>query len=360
MSRLNSLGLTVFTAIILQTIAGCAPLQISKPNIWPFSSEDAPGMPNRIVAAWSDTVLHQTDKVPMRGFGGRLIFYKAEKPEPIKVDGTLTVYVFDETDRDPNNLKPHRKYVFTKDQIPSHYSKSKLGHSYSFWIPWDEAGGPQKELGIIVRFTPEKGGVVVGEQTQHILPGKTQLMANNPGIGASPYATPPATTGQSPFAQTGSVERTSFVTPLPPLGSAQAAMQNGMNQNSGITTATIDLPPQSSLRNMSMIGAGTMGIGAAPVAPVAGNNLPAAYPQTAAANSGNANSSQEPQPTVQPNRFVHYQHRVPSEPTARPNRDREPWQQRPLGSPYFPVPPQKPVTTNAPQPSVVNGGTLQN
>ncbi len=138
----------------------------------------------------------------MRGFGGRLLFYSGDKPEPIKVDGTLTVYVFDETNRDPNNAKPDRKYVFTKEQLSSHYSKSKLGHSYSVWLPWDETGGPQKEISLIARFTPEKGGVVVGEQNKQILPGKTQIIVKNPADGAAPMPPPQAIPAQNPPART--------------------------------------------------------------------------------------------------------------------------------------------------------------
>ena len=83
------------------------------------------------------------------------------------------VYAFDEDGRDPSNAKPDRKYVFTKEQFAKHYSKSNIGHSYSVWIPWDEVGGPQKQISLIVRFTPDKGDVVVGEQTRHLLPGRT-------------------------------------------------------------------------------------------------------------------------------------------------------------------------------------------
>ena len=90
-------------------------------------------------------------------------------------------------------MKPDRKYVFTKDQLPSHYSKSKLGHSYSVWLPWDETGGPQKEVSLIARFTPEKGGVVVGEQTKQILPGKPQVIAKNPADVALPASAAQAT-----------------------------------------------------------------------------------------------------------------------------------------------------------------------
>ena len=79
---------------------------------------DKPGKPDKIVALWSDTVLTQAGRPPIRGFGGRLMFYEGKKEEPIKVEGTLVVYAFDETDRDANNARPDRKYVFTPQQLP--------------------------------------------------------------------------------------------------------------------------------------------------------------------------------------------------------------------------------------------------
>jgi hypothetical protein len=165
-------------AVCLATISGCSSWSFS--NIswpeWPF--DDDPAVPEKVVALWADTVLYQPDRPSIRGFGGRLMFFEAKREKPIKVDGTLVVYAFDETNRAANNAKPDRKYVFTPEQLPSHYSvakygKSKIGHSYSIWIPWDEVGGEQKEISLVVRFEPKGGGAVtVGQAARQILPGK--------------------------------------------------------------------------------------------------------------------------------------------------------------------------------------------
>ena len=98
------------------------------------------------------------------------MFYEGKNEDPVKVEGLLVVYAFDETDRDPANAKPDRKYVFLPDQLPKHYSKSKLGHSYSVWLPWDQVGGMQKDISLIVRFEPKEGPV--------------SLSARNRGAGA--------------------------------------------------------------------------------------------------------------------------------------------------------------------------------
>ncbi len=66
---------------------------------------------------------------------------------------------------------PARKYVFRAEELAGHYSESKLGHSYSFWVPWDRVGGPQRQVSLIARFKSAQGGVVMSEMTRHLLPG---------------------------------------------------------------------------------------------------------------------------------------------------------------------------------------------
>jgi hypothetical protein len=140
---------------------------------WPWRDADEPqqGTPVRIVGTWTDTVLTQPGQKPQRGFGGRLVFYEKDNDEPILVDGQLVVYAFDETGRAATDNKPTRRYVFPADQVPQHMSLSELGASYSFWLPWDEAGGPKTEVSLICRFEPKDGAVVTSEQTRHLLPG---------------------------------------------------------------------------------------------------------------------------------------------------------------------------------------------
>lgn len=367
MLRLNSFRLAILTGMVLAMIAGCTPLKMPKPNVWPFTTEDPPGTPTRVVASWTDTVLYQPNQIPLRGYGGRLIFYAGDKPEPIKVEGTLTIYAFDETDRDPNNMRPDRKYVFTKEQIPAHYSKSKLGHSYSVWIPWDEMGGPQKDISLIARFTPEKGSVVVGEQTKHILPGQTQIVAKNSNNGAPRSAAERAMPALYPSTQNGSVQSASYVMPLPPVNSKmQGGDQNGANQSYLLNTTTIKLPPQSSLKSSMLMGdmanpamsnpqITPAGVGLNTVAgtgattatlPNMDKNSAVRYPVTTAVNAGTNLSNQSSRNFSQPNRFAPGRPPAPYVPTTQLPRDRESWQQPLSGQAYFPETTPQPATGN--------------
>ncbi|QDU89976.1 hypothetical protein Pla175_33750 [Pirellulimonas nuda] len=149
--------------------------KIDIPSGVPWKQKKPPkaGVPIRIADTWTTTVLQQQGSDAQRGFGGRVYFYDGRESKPIRVDGQLVVYAFDEAGRKPADNQPTRRYVFPPDQFKLHESDSDLGPSYSFWLPWDGVDGVQSEISLIARFEPMKGGtLIVGDQTRHRLPGR--------------------------------------------------------------------------------------------------------------------------------------------------------------------------------------------
>lgn len=125
--------------------------------------------PTRVTVLWTHTILNQQGLRGVRGFGGRLMFHGNPNEKPVRVEGTLTVYAFDETKH--SATVPERKFVFTEEQFENHYGKSKLGHSYSIWIPWDEVGGEPRRINLLVRFEPKNGSMIMSENSLQVLPG---------------------------------------------------------------------------------------------------------------------------------------------------------------------------------------------
>src|SRR5688572_3063476 len=160
---LNADGLTSMGArltlliLVAWACAGCA----GKSKGWKFAKWDVrravgmkpdkpdPEIPERLVATWTDAVLNTAGQPSKRGFGGRLIFFKKDSKDPVRVEGQLVVYAFDETDRESYETAPTRRYVIPTEQLAKQESPSKLGASYSVWLPWDEVGGPQKKISLI-------------------------------------------------------------------------------------------------------------------------------------------------------------------------------------------------------------------
>ena len=171
MSKPPYAPLLALLPILAWLMAGCSSLDLPDAPKWP-GSEDKVQIPSRMADVWTDDVLHQAGQPSKRGFGGRFMFYNKESEEPIKVDGRLTVYLFNDRCEDPLKEKPIHKFVFPSETFQKHYSESDLGHSYSFWLPVDEVGGVQKQLTIIARFDPKVGAKVLSKPSTCVLPGR--------------------------------------------------------------------------------------------------------------------------------------------------------------------------------------------
>ncbi len=178
MKTKDYLLIPLLVAFALAACTGCG----SKGGGWKFASWDVrkwgrepakpdPEIPARLATTWIEAVHNRPGEPAQRGFGGRLSFFKPGSEDPIRVDGQLVVYAFDETSRPDYETQPTRRYVFPAEQFAIHESETQLGPSYSVWLPWDNVGGNERKISLIAKFEPRKGAPVVSEQTKHYLAG---------------------------------------------------------------------------------------------------------------------------------------------------------------------------------------------
>jgi hypothetical protein len=330
----GSLRRCVFPSLLslgLSVAPGCASFNLSSLNLEQYipMMTGRTGQfrrPLKVVAFWTDTIRTADGQPAMRGFGGRLMFSDSKTNKPVKVAGTLAIYGFDESRTDADNPRPDRKFVFTPEQFAKHYSKSELGHSYSFWIPWDRVGGETKEIGLICRFTPVEGGAIVSEQVRQALPGVDS----------------PSETAAAATASVGSPVK---------LVQYEVSAEQAAQRRMATTTIELNGPPDRRLPTalsrprpgfpmQSIDAATTNPAGSAPATtgqspmnpPAAGaSNRPAAQAADRAAASSASGSWLA--------RFGPHQSRAPGAPIVPPDRARGPWQ------PTHVVPPSVPPTT---------------
>lgn len=156
---------------VVAACAGCSTLALTDPVGWMKRDEDREKVPTRMVAVWTDTIMHQPGRPGVRGIGGRIMFYPREGEQPVKANGTLTVYAYDDSENAATDAAPARKFVFLPDQFAKRHSTSQLGDSYNVWLPWDEVGNVARQLTLIARFEPQEGAVVLSDPSRQLLPG---------------------------------------------------------------------------------------------------------------------------------------------------------------------------------------------
>jgi hypothetical protein len=126
-------------------------------------AKNSPKSPTKMVDVWNTYAQTMSDGPPMRGIAGRVHFYSdAKKKQAVKVDGSMTVFVFDGDQKDPAHAKPLKVYQFKPETLSKHYSyKKPLGHGYDFFLPFDSIDGVERPLCVIARFDDTLDGTLV-------------------------------------------------------------------------------------------------------------------------------------------------------------------------------------------------------
>lgn len=179
MTRSHRLLVPVLLFASISQVLGCSSMipatnkNKEKDATWSFFKKKEYQIPSSINVTWTHDIYTKEGKPPTRGFGGRFYFYN-DKSQAIPVEGELTVYGFDDTNKDHSNASfetADKKFKFTPEQFTTHFSESQLGASYSVWIPWDAAPGVQKKIMLIPTFKPKEGPVIRGNAATLLLPG---------------------------------------------------------------------------------------------------------------------------------------------------------------------------------------------
>ena len=165
----------VFGLLISLSFSGCSLLNKRENENLFGTASDQPekikfGEPVKMAVIWKDSTFTAPGTPPTRGFGGRFYFFN-KKNKPIRVDGKLMIYAYDDSD-ESQKTQADRRYEYEAKDFQKHYSETDIGHSYSIWVPWDKIGGYRKTITLIPMFTAKSGQVVRGGQDIVVLPGK--------------------------------------------------------------------------------------------------------------------------------------------------------------------------------------------
>jgi len=137
-------------------------------------AKNSPKSPTKMVDVWNTYAQTVPDGLPVRGIAGRVYFYNdGKKKQPVKVDGSMTVFVFDGEQKDPAHAKPIKVFQFKPETLSKHYSfKKPLGHGYDFFLPFDSIDGVERPLSVIARFDDTlEGSLVLSPPVNVLLKG---------------------------------------------------------------------------------------------------------------------------------------------------------------------------------------------
>lgn len=240
----RGIAATMLSGLLLCGLSsGCKQLDLANNFTWPGPKEPDYAVPDHMTDMWSHTVLQQGGLKGVRGFGGRLMFFDKTSNRPIRVDGQLTVLAFDANNDDPEQVMPEKKYVFSAERLQEHFSESKLGPSYSFWLPWGEIGGPPRHITLITLFNSTEGQLLTSDPSRHKLAGMEPTPSTEAPATAADGTTRPPHDASKAATRSGQYERALQVSYDAPLQRAATQTTAPAVPRKTMQTTTISLTP---------------------------------------------------------------------------------------------------------------------
>ncbi|MEZ6067273.1 MAG: hypothetical protein R3B90_16570 [Planctomycetaceae bacterium] len=126
-----------------------------------------------VMCLWEPGEGRGPDSLPTRGFAGQLLFFTSRGAEPVKVEGDVRIYVFDDQGTEAEMANPIHLFNFDKVAWNGFCHETNLGPAYQLFVPYTRKGPHHAQCSLRVRFTPEGGGpAIYSKMATVVLPGE--------------------------------------------------------------------------------------------------------------------------------------------------------------------------------------------
>jgi hypothetical protein len=143
---------------------GCTASRGLTAALAPKATVDTAPLPSvtKIVCLWEPGV-GKVPNGPRRGVLGQVLFFTAGDSASSKVDGTVTVYLFDDHGTVAEQTQPVHKMVLSSQDLEAVYAETAVGHSYHIPVPYPKNHGMETTCTMRVKYTSPAGEVTYSD-----------------------------------------------------------------------------------------------------------------------------------------------------------------------------------------------------
>ena len=145
----------------IMCIAGCATFKSPFGKRMPTATAADPA--TQILCLWQPGEGNDPDGYPCRGFSGQVLFLSSKAATPVKIDGEVRVYLFDDQGTIDEQTKPLRQFDFDTGSWNVHLTETSLGPTYTLFIPYVRRGVTEANCSLRVRLKPKHGPTIFSE-----------------------------------------------------------------------------------------------------------------------------------------------------------------------------------------------------
>ncbi|WP_437228244.1 hypothetical protein SH661x_000799 [Planctomicrobium sp. SH661] len=164
--------------LLLMASSGCQMWHQAKLSTAPMATAEHPVV--EIICVWQPGEGTGMDGLPTRGFAGQILFFAMGEKVPVRVDGKVRIYVFDDQGTEEEQQKPIHQFDFDSTAFQSFLTQTNLGTAYQLFIPYTRKGDMVANCTLRVRYSPDEGSSVYSKMATVTLPGTVARKPNQP------------------------------------------------------------------------------------------------------------------------------------------------------------------------------------
>lgn len=148
----------VLLSVIFLGSVGCSASRGLATVLAPKAADNAPPSPriSKVVCLWEPGV-GKIPNGPKQGVLGQVLFFTPGTSSPSKVDGDVTVYLFDDHGTAEQQAQPVHKLVLTAEDLEAVHAETAIGHSYHIPVPYPKNHGMETTCTMRVKYTSPSG-----------------------------------------------------------------------------------------------------------------------------------------------------------------------------------------------------------
>jgi hypothetical protein len=141
----------------------------------------------RILCLWEPSEGRDPNGMTCRGFAGQVLFLGNRGGSPVKVNGDVRVYEFDDLGTPDEQTAPLHEFEFQGAAWERHMKVGSFGPAYHVFIPYMRPGTHEANCAVRIRYKPNQGEPIFSDMTNIFLKGTPREKR----VKSSPALSPP-------------------------------------------------------------------------------------------------------------------------------------------------------------------------
>lgn len=189
-------------------LAGCSTLDLDIANFG-RQPADQTAQVTEVVCLWEAAEGVGLDGLPSRGFAGQMLFFTHGQAEPVRVNGDVRIYVFDDHGTLEEQARPLHEFNFPAEVWNTYLRTTNLGPAYQMFIPYTRKGGRLADCALRVRMTGDNRLPLYSKLANVTLPGRRMVEESAIAAAISPTKPTPEIAPQPSIAQLAAIQQAS-------------------------------------------------------------------------------------------------------------------------------------------------------